>query len=283
MRFFVLMLVVLLNSCSSAIYQTQDIPTKPTSGYDRIALFGESYLSDSHIGYGTTPLSSRYVDLRYSWIAQSSSFKSEFPFFDVNLIAVNQYSDENSFSWEERLIFSDAVDLIVYVVNQPEFLSAMQTMESIQPFYNNEGTEVISAEYVVNSIRSSKLYFYLSKDSLDWNVMAQATVSGYNNTIWFRNDTDYATEGVVEIAEVLLHEMTHNLGWLHESKVPCGVQLPFRQAVNEISDDVIKKFINVTPFYEDDFLYRVRESSSYATISSEPVIIQKDYAHDLSR
>ncbi|MGL4676085.1 MAG: hypothetical protein ACRCWI_00235 [Brevinema sp.] len=266
---------IFFSSCSLTLeqfYQEQLIPQKSESGFVRNDLF--PYYMDVPIEFIGSEFC-RYIGLRTNWNPQNNDFTNRYPLFKVELLAVNQLPG-NEFSWQERVIFADALDLIVFAINHPLFLTEMRK----EHFFDNQGKNKISAETVVAHIRNSLLYFYLGKNSLDKNVLAQATVGGLHNTIWFRNDTDYQNYTLLFLAEILIHEMTHNLGYLHASNVPHGIQSPFIRVVIGASQEEITQFISSTPYYEDILLTRVRQRIS-STRADDRIMIINDYVDDL--
>lgn len=282
----IILMLVFLSSCSlnsQNFYQETNYPEKPAQGFNRFSLFPK-YLS-FFLGLfpPTSSSSSQMVEsikTRKNWNTANLHFKKAYSHFNVELVAVNNLPN-NSFTWEERILFADALDIIVFAVNQPEFLQEMQKEELKKPFYNNERTKVISAEYVVKHIRSSAMYFYLGKSTLEKNVLAQATIGGFNHVIWFRNDVNYQQEyDVFSLAVVLFHELTHNLGYLHSSNVPYGIQQPFLRVINKVSIQKSQEFISLTPYYEDSFLTRVRVGQSNAMYKNS-LHIQTDYVDDI--
>ncbi|MGL5956051.1 MAG: hypothetical protein ACRC0X_05545 [Brevinema sp.] len=258
----VIFLAILFTSCTLTVeqfYQEQSIPKKLEYGFIRNDIFPQ-YLPKEFI-YSEFY---RQIDTRMNWNLQNKDFRAKYPFFRVELLAFNHLPN-NTFSWEERLLFADALDLIIFVVNHPLFLTEMQKEE----FLDNRGQMTVSTETVVAHIRNSTLYFYLGKNTLDEGVVAQATVGGLHNTIWFRNDTDYQDWGLIILAEILLHEITHNLGYLHESNVPHGIQNPFLRVITGLSREDINQFIAHTPYHEDTFLIKVRQQTSFSRLNEK--------------
>ncbi len=280
MRFLAFLFIILASSCTITaedFYSSGDYDARPATGYNRLTLF-ENYLTyiDETYNFGEG-----IENREENWLYTYPTFKEYYPEFDVELVAFNQLPDY-SYTWQERIFFADAVDLIKAAVNSDIFMEEMKNART--NFMDNDQTKSISGEEIANFIRSSKLHFFMSKDVLDSGVLAQATVGGYANTIWFEHDVDYTKESLKYTAMILLHEMMHNLGWLHASNVPCGVEEPFINTVKRMSEEDVSQYIKLTPYYEQDFLDRIRvyrSSADYARTRGTE-IIQKDYAGDFS-
>ena len=253
-------------------YQNGIFPSRPTHGFDREDLFPNRLKSNM----GASENMCIMLRHRRDWNPSTIDFKSQYPSFNIELLSFNNLDPSKSFTWQERMMFADALELIVYAINHPLFEEKMGSMT----FYDNDLTHIVPSAKIVKSIRNTKLTFIIAKEDLDKNVLAQATVGGFHHMIWFRSDTDYQQYSVLSLAVVLGHELTHNLGFLHASNVPYGIQDVILEVIKESSKQDVTIFKDNTPYYEDSFLQRVRDSSSRARSLSSQTLIQEDSHKD---
>ncbi|MGL4561448.1 MAG: hypothetical protein ACRCV0_04065, partial [Brevinema sp.] len=211
------------------------------------------------------------ISQRTNWQLTSENFRNTYPHFNIDLLVFNQYAAPNNFAWQERLILNDALELVTMAVNSTIFENEMSKLQ----FTENDGTTPLSSQNVISSIRKAMFSIIISKNDLAPGVAAEATIGGISHTIWFRNDKDYSKHNVIELAVIIGHELTHNLGYKHSSGVPYGVHIPILLAVHKASQADLNKFIKNTPFMEDIFLTRVRSISPQNQRSRESSRILK--------
>ncbi|MGL4367972.1 MAG: hypothetical protein ACRCTQ_06835 [Brevinemataceae bacterium] len=297
-KFFLLVLFsFFLTSCSSnhnSIFQASDITLRPELGYDRSKLF-KPYAQPELIEIKAPQEMCNRLNTRKDWNTPDMNFRQQYPQFNVELLVVNQYGGIKNFSWQERVLFADALDLLTFAINSPIFEEKMKNLK----FFNNERTVEIQTKTVVDFVRNANFRFELSKKTLAKGVVAEATIEGPAHIIAFRDDVDYRTLSVGYIAMVLGHELMHNLGFLHTSNVPHGIQDPILYAISKAEPNQINSYLRVTPHFENAFLSRVRmarsDSSSSLTktstasnsrrstrsISVDTNMVHTDYEHDI--
>ena len=253
-------------------YQNGVFPPRPTHGFDREDLFPNRLESNT----GSSENMCIMFRHRRDWNPSTIDFKKTYPSFNIELLAFNSFDSPKAFTWQERIMFADALELVVYAINHPLFEEKMGS----KTFYDNDLSYIVPSAEIVKSIKNTKLMFIIAKEDLDKNVLAQATVGGYHHMIWFRSDTDYQQYSVLALAVILGHELTHNLGFLHASGVPYGIQDVILELIKESSKQDVTIFKDNTPYYEDSFLQRVRDDSSRASSLSSQTPIQKDTHKD---
>ncbi|MGL4388690.1 MAG: hypothetical protein ACRCTJ_04795, partial [Brevinema sp.] len=294
MKHYILFLLLIFTSCSidqSDILGEFTI-TRPYFGndhlgYDRNVLF-PNYLSFSSFANfnKTIPLSTRntraksyfcrLTEDRKNWNPTSlQNFRRTYPSFNIQLLVFNQFSVPNNFTWQERIILGDALELAIMAINNPVFEEEMRKLT----FTENDGRTPLSQNKVINSIKQAAFSVIFSKNTLPPSVAAEATIGGISHTIWFRNDKDYSKYNVIELAVILGHELTHNLGYKHSSGVPYGVHIPILLAIHRATEDQIRTFIRHTPSREEQFLSQVRflsfRSKRTASINTKAIKIQE--------
>ena len=272
-KFGLILCFLFVTSCTlkdEYFYQNGVVPSRPAEGFDRNNLF------PNRLNSNMDSSENMCIMLRYrkDWNPSKIDFRKTYPAFKIELLAFNNLDPSKSFTWQERIMFADALELVVYAVNHPLFEEKVKATT----FYDNDRTYIVPSTEIIKSIRSSELAFIIAKEDLNKNVLAQATVGGYHHMIWFRSDTDYQQYSVLSLAVVLGHELTHNLGFLHASDVPYGIQDIIAEIIKESLEQDITIFKDNTPYYEETFLKRVRGVSTKNNISS--LQIQKDLHKD---
>ena len=274
-KFGLILCFLFVVSCAindAEFYQNGKAPSRPANGFDRNSLFPYR-LEPSYDLQGNM---FEMFRARTDWNPSKMDFRSAYPSFQIELLVFNNLGSSKSFTWQERIMFADALELVVFAINHPLFEQKIKT----KTFYNNDSVQQIPSEELVQKLQKTKLSFIIAKEILDKNVLAQATVGGFNHTIWFRSDIDYQQYSVIYLATILGHELTHNLGYLHSSNVPYGVQDIILEIITEASAQDAQNFKNNTPYYEDMFLQRVRDRSLRAYSQVTPTFIQKDTDKD---
>lgn len=268
----------LYNGCALqdiGFLKATDVPVKPANGYDRNTLFTpyielvtlkntRNKVSRNSAG-GTTGQS--FYDCfkkRTVWIPSNSDFKRQYPFFNVTLLSINNVDNKRSFTFAERLFLSDVFDLLTFAINSSIFEEEMMKKK----FFDNGGTSPKDSKEIIKEIRHMNFPVSIAKRSLEAGVAAEATVGGFSHTIWLRDDTDYTKQDIIQMAVIIGHELTHNLGYHHSSLVNYGVHQPIQRAIQHATLDQVKTFISVTPFHEDDFLYKIRNTRDIPTSST---------------
>ena len=274
-KFGLILCFLFVTSCSlndESFYQNGGVPSRPVKGFDRQSLFPSRLLTVSR---ASSSMSTMFID-RTDWNPSRLNFRSAYPSFNIELLAFNNFNSPKNFTWEERIMFADALELVIFAINHPLFEKKMKS----ETFFNNDTTQQIPSMELVEKLRKTKLSFIIAKEDLADSVLAQATVGGFNHIIWFRSDINYQDYSVLYLATILGHELTHNLGYLHSSNVPYTVDGIIGDIIREASTQDAQLFEKNTPYYEDMFLKRVRESSPKTRSLSLPVHIQKDRAED---
>lgn len=261
------LLSLLLASCTlvEPFNNPKDIPSRPATGYKR-----STYL-DPYISTFDNDRERFYLLLTArkntdDWTAQKSNFPEAYPYFNIGFSYFQNTSPKASFNFGERLFFSDVFDLIRYAVNSDIF--AREILSST--FFENDGVTPRSPQTILNEIRGISFATSLAKRSLGNGVLAEASVGGYLNIIWVRDDIDYTKENINEMAIILLHEITHNLGYLHPSDVNYGVHKPVRLAVQSATEAQVKNYISLTPYHESLMISNVRILSDSRARSAGP-------------
>ena len=266
---------IYFTSCSLGdnFYQNKSFPTRPPHGFDRGNLFPQ------RLEPGVTLFGNMCAMLRTrkDWNPVNIDFKKTYPYFQIDLLSFINFSVSGEFTWQERIMFADALELVIFVINHPLFEEKMK----LKTFYNNDRTEQVSSVTIIKNLKKSIMTFSISKADLDENVLAQATVSGFQHTIWFRADVHYQQYNVISLAVILAHELTHNLGYLHTSNVPYGIQDPIMEVIKGASLQDVNLFKKNTPYYEEIFLKRIRkEASSKSSSLRVSTRIQQDTEED---
>lgn len=251
-------------------YQNGVVPSRPAEGFDRNELFPNRLNSNM----SSSDDMSKMFRARKDWNPSEIDFRSQYPAFNIELLAFNNFDSSKSFTWQERIMFADALELVVFAINHPLFEEKMESTT----FYDNDLMYIVPSAKITQSLRSTVLTFIIAKEDLDKNVLAQATIGGFHHMIWFRSDTDYQQFSVTYLAVILGHELTHNLGFLHASNVPYGVQDIIFEVIKDASVQDAQLFKNNTPHYEDTFLQRIRGMSTKNDIST--LHIQEDTEED---
>ncbi len=255
-------------------YQSGVVPPRPINGFDRNSLFPKR-LEPSESLFGDMCTMFR---ARTDWTPSKIDFRSTYSSFQIELLTFNNFDSSKSFTWQERIMFADALELVVFAINHPLFEEKMES----KTFYYNDTTHQIPSIELIQKLRKTVLSFIIAKEDLDENILAQATIGGFNHIIWFRSDVDYQQYSVLYLATILGHELTHNLGYLHSSNVPYAVDDIILEIITEASAQDAQIFKNSTPsYYEDMFLQRVRDRAPRSYSSSViPTQIQKDTVKD---
>ena len=276
-KFGLILCFLFVTSCSlndESFYQNGGVPSRPVKGFDRRDLF--QYRLDSTRGAMCDMFRNRS-----DWSPSRMDFKKTYPSFNIELIVFNNFSSPKNFTWQERIMFADALELVVFAINNPLFDKKMES----KTFFNNDSLQQVPSVEIVQKLRKTILSFIIAKEDLDESVLAQATVGGFNHIIWFRSDVDYQNDprySVKYLAMILGHELTHNLGYLHSSNVPYVVDSIIGEIIKEATAQDAEIFKKNTPsYYEDMFLQRVRERSARTRRSlSSPTHIQQDTVKD---
>jgi len=282
-----IILVLFFNSCmatSEDLYKKINLPSKPDIGYNRINFFNP-YISFRntdiyyYFGFKRTLIEEKLLS-RNIWVPKNHNFRFLYPKFNIELLVINQFEIPQSFTWKERLILSDALELLTFAINSDIFKQEMMKSD----FFDNDHQKTISSESIINDIKEANFKIILGKNKLPSEVVAEASVGGYSHTIWFRDDIDYTKQSITYLAMVLGHELTHNMGYSHLSGVPYGVHIPILKAIAYASEKEVQEFINTTPYYEDDFLYQVRDIKTLPVINynknNKPVDKIMDFESD---
>ncbi|SFB84284.1 hypothetical protein SAMN02745150_01037 [Brevinema andersonii] len=268
----------LYNGCAlqdTGFVKATDVPVKPANGYDRNTLFTPyiklmTLRSSIHLTGTTGQSFYGCLKKRTFWIPSSSDFKRQYPFFNVTLLSINNIDNKRSFTFAERLFLADVFDLLSFAINSSVFEEEMMKKK----FFDNSGTTPKDPKEIIKEIRHMNFPVSIAKRSLDAGVAAEATVGGFSHTIWLRDDTDYTKQEIVQMAVIIGHELTHNLGYHHSSLVNYGVHQPIQGAIQHATPEQVKTFISVTPFHEDEFLYKIRNTKD---IPTNGTIISKSY------
>ncbi|MGL5722388.1 MAG: hypothetical protein ACRCY4_08315 [Brevinema sp.] len=254
MKYFQLFCLLLISSCSLTSpesLEALDVPIRPESGYQR-SLYLTPYIS---FWQNATEEFPTRLTRRGRWIAQNpTAFTSLSPNFSLGFNFFQNTGTKTRFSFAERLFFADVFDMIRFVVNSPVFEEQMLA----GTFFENDGVTHRPAKTIVEEIKKINFSISLAKRTLDVNVLAEATVGGFSYIVWVRDDVDYSKEQIQVMALVILHEITHNLGYFHSSGVNFGVHDPLREAIRLATATQVTNYISVTPYYEDRVISKVR-------------------------
>lgn len=248
---------ILYNGCALqdiGFLKATDVPAKPANGYNRNIIF-RPYIEPGSL---SSSKKNFYLCLkkRTVWIPSSSDFKKQYPFFNVTLLSINNIDTERSFTFAERLFLSDVFDLLTFAINSSIFEKEMMKKK----FFENGGDIPKDPKEIIKEIRNMNFSVSIAKRSLEAGVAAEATVGGFSHTIWLRDDTDYTKQDIIQMAVIIGHELTHNLGYHHSSLVNYGVHQPIQLAIQHATLEQVKAFISVTPFHEENFLYKIRNT-----------------------
>ncbi|MGL5253868.1 MAG: hypothetical protein ACRC9L_02420 [Brevinema sp.] len=280
-------LLLLMSGCSFTMSENLDavdVPERPEAGYQR-----KQYLNP-YISFWQNPLETFPIELnkRNPWVAQNpTGFTSLYPKFSLGFNFFQNTGEGKQFSFAERLFFADVFDMIRFVVNSPVFEQEM--LNGV--FFENDGMTPRSPKVILDEIKNINFSISLVKRPLDDNVLAEATVGGFSHIIWVRDDTDYTKGQVQEMALIILHEVTHNMGYFHSSGVNYGVHDPLREAIRLATPQQVANYIAVTPYYEDLMIRRVRtlsgeslaqssRSSSHISCNFTDIFGDRDHDHD---
>lgn len=267
MNYILSIILIFLSQCAitpSAFLSDDDAIARPYNGHNRNTLFS-NYLSVRN-SFSSARSSAKVATYpfyetqkkRTEWLPKGKKFRTAYQKFQIDLLLVNQFSYPNSFTWLERIMIADAFDLVVMAINSPVFETEMKKLS----FTQNDSDTALDPEDVIKDIQNSSFSVLISKNNLDDGVAAEATIGGISHTIWFRNDRDYANYNVVELAVIIAHELTHNLGYKHSSNVPYGIHRPVLEAIHKATQEDMNIFTANTPYFEEAFLQRVRIHSS---------------------
>ncbi len=158
---------------------------------------------------------------------------SELPWFHQGVLEV---SDEYTPAEAEAL--RQSLDILRIIVNSSQFETAVLSMS----FFDNPGTVPVASYTILTNLRQHKENIRYLKADYSNNIVA----TGGGNTIRFNRTRDDLHFGAYLI-EVVLHELTHTMGYSHESLVP----YPVGGLVNQLYRDLDAEgyFDYVIPYY----------------------------------
>lgn len=255
-KIFFLSLLVASCTLVEPFDNPKDIPSRPVTGYKR-STYLDPYISTFESGKEQFYLLLTARKVTDDWTVQKAGFTQAYPYFNIGFSYFQNTSPTSSFNFGERLFFSDVFDLIRYSVNSDIF--AQEILRGT--FYENDGVTPRSPQTILNEIRVISFATSLAKRSLGNGVLAEASVGGFLNIVWVRDDIDYTRENINDMAIILLHEITHNMGYLHPSDVNYGVHKPVRLAIQSATEVQVKNYISLTPYHENLMISNVRVGS----------------------
>lgn len=129
---------------------------------------------------------------------------------------VSALSFSNDFPTSDREAIMTLITRMRIIIASDEF----EEMVLSRTFHTNNGQVTVSAEVILERVRTAKKAIRFSKRDMPGNYLAMATVGG--NRIMYPKGRSINAEKCGSM-NTFFHEFSHNLGYGHKSKVPYGV------------------------------------------------------------